>query len=74
MKKDKIKKRCNELFELGMVFNSHYNSYIGEDKKIKDFNIHVNEISLDSDKEWNSKIKSLKLEKEKRFKNIIETS
>lgn len=70
---EKQMKRCDELFELEMMFNG--DSYIGKQSYNKDFNVHHTEIMCDSDEEWNKKISDLKTELQRRkdelTKNIV---
>lgn len=50
-------KRLDELFEMGLHFNGQ--EYEGKIKGLY-INFHHTEISCDSDKLWNGKIKKLK--------------
>ena len=63
---DRIKNRCDELFNLDMGLDGTY--YVGKNKNNKDFNIHMIEIQCDSDFVWKNKIKGLKSELKKRTK------
>jgi hypothetical protein len=62
------KKRTNDLFELGMVFNG--TSYVGRGEN-SDFNAHYIEFMYDNEEEWGEKITKLRAEKRSRELNKI---
>lgn len=58
-----MRKRCNELFAIGLRFNG--DSYVGVGGN-KDVNFHYTEIMCDDDIQWSAKIDKVKKELERR--------
>jgi|TARA_R110000851_G_scaffold47424_1_gene115028 hypothetical protein len=54
---DTTKKRCDQLFDLNMIYNGK--SYIGNHDMNKDFNVHWTEIATFDDDKWDTLIKKL---------------
>lgn len=52
---DKIKKRCGELFDLGLKYHFAYESYT-----LDDINVHWTEMTVLDEKEWNTLIEKIK--------------
>jgi len=61
---DQMKKRCDELFAMGLRFNGK--SYVGTEEHNNDFNFHYTEIQCDNDEQWNEKIEKVKTELKRR--------
>ena len=57
--KEQTKKRCDQLFELGLIFNG--DSYVKDD-----FNVHWIDITCHSDEEWDKMIINIKAEMKRR--------
>jgi hypothetical protein len=64
-KNDKIVFRCDQCFNLGMMFNG--SAYVGTRHYNKDFNISVVELQCDTDEVWDEKIANIKATLEKRI-------
>jgi len=58
---EQTKKRCNQLFKLGLMFNGE--SYVKED-----FNVHWTEINCDTDEQFNKKLADIEEEMKRRGK------
>ena len=58
---EQTKKRCNQLFKLGLMFNG--DSYVKED-----FNVHWTELTCNTDEQFEKKLSDIKEEMERRGK------
>ena len=59
MPHEKITNRSDQLTDLGLKFN-------GQEFVDGDFNVHWTELTCDTDKEFNKKVESIRMEKKRR--------
>ena len=65
----RVKDRCDELFKMGLKFQSVENLYIGKDAGTRDVNVHHTEIVCDDEDAWRKKIQGIQAELDRRYRH-----